>query len=118
MVYLTHLVAGVCTSNSGIGTDPAFHWCTVVRRCPYLITILGFYWLREMGIVLGVVLEEGSTCDAPALLPAGVRCAGFVPAVSTWVLYGLNPGIFFFYLVVLWTISFVLAFVLITPLSK
>ena len=82
------------------------------------VTVLGFYWFREMGIVLGVVLEEGPTCDAPAHLHAGVRCEGFVPAVSTWVLYGLNPGIFFFYLVVLWTISFVLAFVLITPLSK
>ena len=69
-------------------------------------TVLGFYWFRKMGIVLGVVLEEGPTCDAPALLPAGVRCEGFVPTVSTWVLYGLNPWIFFRYSVVLWTISF------------
>ena len=78
-------------------------------------TVLGFYWFRKMGIVLGVVLEEGPTCDAPALLPAGVRCEGFVPTVSTWVLYGLNPGIFFLYSMVLGTISFVLVFVVEIP---
>ena len=61
----------------------------------YGVAVLGFERYRVKGIVLGVALEEGLIRDAPVPLHTGARCVGVVPAVSTWDLYGINPGISF-----------------------
>ena len=71
----------------------------------YGVAVLGFERYRVKGIVLGVALEEGLIRDAPVPLHTGARCVGVVPAVSTWDLYGINPGISFEKTVVLGAIS-------------